>query len=109
MSDDGPVIIIGLIFLVGVPVILLRAVAQGAKRAVQSHKDAKEEIRAACEHRALDLIDEFPDLNDAEIGQLLNDEMVNQRRTGEWLRWANAETVGRIRRTVTVAAIRRRR
>jgi hypothetical protein len=108
MSDEQvALLLLGIVLCV--PILIIRAAYSGAKGVVQRHRESKEDARAGCERRALELLEEFPEMTDLDVGTLLNDEAVNKRLGGEWLRWATPETVGRMRRTVMVARLRRRR
>lgn len=76
---------------------------------VRSVGQRVEEGQRAMEHRALQLLAEFPMLSDEEVGLLLHDELVNARISDAcYMRWANADTVGRMRRTAVVASVRER-
>lgn len=56
------------------------------------------------------MLAEFPNLSDHEIAVLMHDELMNNRTTEpEWFRWATADTVGRMRRTILVHIARNSR
>ncbi len=82
----------------------------GMTRNRQERAARTEEVRQRSERRALELVVEFPGLDDAEIAQLMRDELMNMRSAHhEYYGWATAETVGRMRRTLFVEAVRRSR
>jgi hypothetical protein len=58
------------------------------------------------EHLALALIEQYPSAGDDQIVQLIRDDLLNRRAREPLLfQWANAETVGRVRRTVVRVAL----
>jgi hypothetical protein len=64
------------------------------------------ESQAVIEDLALHYMEKYPNLSDAEIAQLLQDDLHNRRvRNQAAFRWASAETVGRVRRTVVRAIL----
>ncbi len=62
------------------------------------------------EHRTWSLMSEFPELPDHDIATLVRDEIINARGDDQaLLKWATADTVARLRRTVAVQLVRRER
>lgn len=77
-------------------------------RAVRAHQ--AEDVRLRSERRALELLVEFPEATDDFIAQLMRDELMNMRsQHREYYDWATPDTVGRMRRTLVVEAVRRSR
>lgn len=69
--------------------------------------EREHEIQTQSEQRALHLLAEFPSLSDEEIATLMRDELLNMRSTERgYFEWATPATVGRMRRTVVVEAVR---
>lgn len=69
----------------------------------------RDQVRLDTEKRAVDLIFEFPALDDREIALLMRDELMNRRAEPIWFSWVNEETVGRMRRTILVEYSRQKR
>lgn len=69
----------------------------------------RDQVRLDTEKRAVDLIFEFPALDDREIALLMRDELMNRRAEPIWFSWVNEETVGRMRRTILVEYARQKR
>lgn len=88
--------------------LIVRLIRWGATH--QQNKQAEaERIQSASEARALELLAEFPDFDDVSLGQMMHDELMNRRAPVEWFAWANAQTVGRMRRTALLHAARKER
>lgn len=80
-----------------------------AARLAAEHARAHE-IQTLSERRALELIVEFPQLSDVDIATLMRDELLNMRsRDQRYFAWATPETVGRMRRTLVIEAVRAER
>jgi hypothetical protein len=59
------------------------------------------------ERRAAELVRELPDYDDAAITQTIRDELVTRHvEDPDAYRWAHPETVGRVRRALSLAARR---
>lgn len=83
---------------------------QMLKQAARQKEQRRADVQTFMERRAVELLVEFPALDDAELAKLLHDELVNNRVTeAEFFRWANDATVGRMRRTLLVEAARQSR
>jgi hypothetical protein len=68
------------------------------------------EAMSSVEERIVALMGEFPNIDDESIAQLVRDELFNARILDKvYLAWATSETVGRVRRTLVVSAIRQER
>jgi hypothetical protein len=70
------------------------------------------ELRAQdwMEAKASELIADLPELSDQSIARALSDELENARETNAaYWRWANVETVSRVRRTMAIALAREQR
>lgn len=63
--------------------------------------------QAAVERRCWAIMVEFPELSDEEVALLVHDEIVNAMGYAtEYLAWATAQTVARLRRTAVISYIR---
>lgn len=86
------------------------ATAREIRGVVHARERRKQDARTWVERRALQLLAEFPDMEDASIAMLLRDELLNARATDQELyTWATADTVGRMRRTILVHLARQER
>lgn len=94
-----------LVLYVGIPGGLI----WGAIRGYRWYTAAQAAGQQAAEVRALELLEEFPQLSDQELGQIMLDECINQRRGGAYQRWSGPATVARVRRTVALEVARRMR
>lgn len=116
MSDESYVVF-GLALAGSIVVAVVKAVAQGAKEvsATMAHTRQVREVRAGdiqtrSERRAIELLLEFPNLDDSEVAMLMRDELMNMRTPHrEYYAWATPETVGRMRRTILVEVARQGR
>jgi hypothetical protein len=88
----------------------LHSYNDGAARSRQAILDRSARVQLESEKKALALAVEFPQLSDEEIALLMRDELINMRTPHvEYFNWAVPETVGRMRRTLLVEAVRRQR
>lgn len=77
---------------------------------VRADAARRELIQDQSEQRALELMGEFPRLGDDEIATIMRDELSNRRcRDQRYYAWATVETVARMRRTVLVELMRKRK
>jgi hypothetical protein len=87
-----------------------KAASNRSKKNAAVYAERMHEIQTESEKRALDLIAEFPDINDEGLALMMRDELMNNRIQGqEWYRWATPDTVARMRRTLAVTIERKRR
>lgn len=115
--DDSVWIMIGLCVVGGIVLGTVKGLWVGGSELKNAYVASNaqrqyraDQIRTLTERRALQMLAEFPNLSDHEIAVLMHDELMNNR-TGEqeWFRWATAETVGRMRRTILVEIARQSR
>lgn len=88
--------------------LVVVAIALAIWLVVRSTRRAAADLGAQgiAEQLALALIEQYPSADDEEIVQLMRDDLLNRRAREPLLfQWANAETVGRVRRTVARTAL----
>lgn len=82
---------------------LLLALVVGVAWFVMRKRRATTDLIAqdVVERLAVALMVQYPSASDAEIAQLIRDELLNKRKREPLLfKWASVETVGRMRRTI---------
>ena len=107
--DDGQWLTI-VIVVICIIVWFFVSLVKGGAAKLRQRTEQKAEIQLLVEKRFIDLMIEFPELDDLALATVMRDELQNKRITdGEFFRWATTETAGRIRRTLTIAAARAER
>lgn len=116
MRDDDIAkwaLFLGFFIVVGVLRALVRAARSSSDlhaRQLEEARVGREQRRAMTERRAAELMVEFPQFTDANIVQLLRDELISRGSAQPtWLEWATEETVARVRRNVVLTVIRNER
>ncbi len=105
--DQG---LVATLVLVSTLVVLVWASVRKSERDKLAIREYEHRAQDWMEAKASELISDLPELSDHAIARALSDELENARETNAaYWRWANVETVSRVRRTMAIAIARDRR